>query len=447
MDSTYLTITLINLAVIVLGAVALSRRLNVWLLSPATAGLFGAGLIFVLRPLTLTFWPDAAVPHLREMSFADQLPGLAMFALAMVVWISLTLLLLNRTPRKQPPEPRPRQWSLDLLAFALYLGGILAWMGLFTVYVLAAGKLSSPTRFFHRADAPGLIITPIMATLVFGSCLIAYRIALRRGSIRWFALVQIVLMIGTLGLGGRGAAFSVLLVPMLVYLATKYQGVRWRWAVMLVVALLTLGGVIWTVRRGMERSQQSAEIVLLGLSYSLGCPYDYYQGIVEVTSREPDKRRHGQTYAFFFLRPLRGFERLNTSTEAPGPGTRALMGEPPTGGVPATMLGEGFWNFGLAGIIMAATGYGCFIGLCEWLTRSRWLPIRAVWQIYLSMAGYAAFKGWFQQVMSNQIPVWTFLVVVSLLVGSRAVSRSAAARSTESCTPTVSMQARADGVS
>lgn len=419
MSTGYLAITALNLAIVTLGALALSRRVRLSELSPASAGLFGAALIFVGRPLTLALWPPAAVPHLRAMSLADQAPGLALFAMATAIWVAMALLVLNRAPRAAPPEPRCDAWRLDLLAVAIYATGVLAWFALFVVYVVAAGKLSSTTQFLQRAHAPGLIITPIMATLVLGSCLIAYRVARGRGRLLWFALAQTLLMIGSLGLGGRGAAFSVLLVPMLVYLAARHGGVRWVWVVALVGVLLLAGGVIWTVRAGMEVSRNAPSVVLLGLSYSLGCPYDYYQGIVHVCSGHPEEYRLGQTYAFLLIRPLRGFRRLTTSTEAPGPGARALVGEPAVGGVPATMLGEGYWNFGVPGIALAAALYGCFIGLSEWLTRAPWLPLRAVWQIYLAVAAFAVFRGWFQQVLSNHLPVWALLIIVGLLVTRR----------------------------
>jgi hypothetical protein len=387
MNYYHLTAGLVSLAGIGLSGAILARRVNVAWISPVTVSLAAFAMVFVARPLVLAFWPDLARPHMAYLSPDTLARGIAYFLAGLTIWTLVTMLFLWRMPKRAPGEVRHDLRRLELLAFALQQAGFWIYVILFIVYVILPGKLTSLSEFFERATASGLVLKPTNKLYVGASCFLAYCLARRRASPVPFLVLQCLGSILVLSFGGRAGALIVVVGPLMVYVATRRGYVSWFYMSKVAVVVLAVAGMAWFFRgdRSASGTMKVVGVVLAGLSHSTGCGYDYYLGIVDICEHDPSKLRLGQTYTFIFTRPFRGFKRLLQDTDSPGPGLRALVGEPPAGGVPPTVYGEGFWNFGLAGLLLAAAVYGVWAGTAERITRRDYLPLRPLWVIALAL--------------------------------------------------------------
>lgn len=433
----HLIALIIGVVTLSLSGIALSRRLPMSHLSVTTVGLAILTIVFVGRPLALYLRPDFGHQFMQRMPADSILLAMGYFAIWVTIFTLVVLLVVWRERRLLPPEPVVNGPLLDLIGHTLRNLGILGWAGMFLKYVVLAGKLGSFAQFVHRADASGMVIKPVLAITIIGSGLVAYRLARRGQKFGRFMLLQILLSALALSLGGRTTAFAILLVPLMIYVCTRRGFVSWYWLSYVMAIFLVLAGFVWIFRSGRVQSDERVTtLIVFGLSYSLGSPYDYYTGIVDRCTRNPEKMRLGQTYQYFLLRPFKGGARQVTNVEAPGPGMRVLVGELPTGGVPATALGEGFWNFGLPGLILSAVMVGLATGLAEKLVRWRALPLRSVWVLYLAFSAKSIFHTWFQQAVSGLLPGIILLLLVTAVAAvhvrsSRAVAQQPGGASEE----------------
>lgn len=413
--SPHLLALIIGIVTLTFSGFALSRRLPLSHLSVTTVGLAMLAIVFVGRPLTLWLRPDFAQQFMQRMPEDSIILAMGYFALWVAIFTGVVLLVLWRERKLLPPEPLVNGPVLDLLGHTMRNLGIMGWVGMFLKYVVMEGKLGTFAQFVHRADASGMVIKPVLAITIIGSGLVAYQLARRGQKVGRFLLAQFLLSVLALSLGGRTTAFAVLLVPLMIYLCTRRGYVSWYWLSYVMAIFLVLAGSIWIFRSGRINSDEKVTtLIVYGLSHSLGSPYDYYVGIVDRCTRNPAKMRLGQTYQYFLLRPFKGGTRQISNVEAPGPGMRVLVGQLPTGGVPATALGEGFWNFGVAGLVLSAVMVGLAVGLAEKLVRWGPLPLRSVWVLYLAFSAKSVFHTWFQQSFSTLLPGLVLLLLVTL---------------------------------
>jgi len=418
MAHQYLIVAAANLVGILLALAVLSCRVRVTVVSPVTAALATMASIFVVRPFVLSFMPKLGRPFLNDLPVHSVMLGMWCFLSGLALWTAVVLVMVWRERRELPPDPPHDGLTLDIMASGLRIAGLAGWAMLFIYYVVVPGKLASFYTYFSRAEAPGLIIKPATALFVTSCSLVAYRLAMRRAHTLGFWTVQLLASLAAFGLGGRTTALICIVAPMLTYVCTRYDGIKWSWLFKVVAIVLLVAGAAWFWRTNKTAASMRDyfSLILISLSNTTGCSYDYYLGIVDVCSREPDKLRLGQTYAFVVMRLIKGFHRLTSDTDAPGPGVRALLGEPPEGGVPATGWGEGFWNFGVLGLLIVAFMHGLMVGLCEKVIRIPNLPMRPLWVVYLSYSQKPFATRWFQQAIANGGLAVAFLLLVGAFV-------------------------------
>jgi hypothetical protein len=428
----YLIVAAANLVAILLALAVLSCRVKITLVSPVTAALATMTSVFVVRPFVLCFMPKLGRPFLSNLPVHSVMLGMWYFLGGLALWTAVVLVMVWREQRELPPDPPHDGLTLDIMASGLRIAGLAGWAMLFIYYVVVPGKLASFYLYFSRAEAPGLIIKPATALFVTSCSLVAYRLAMKRAHMLGFWAVQLIASLAAFGLGGRTTALICIVAPLLTYVCTRYDGIKWSWLFKVVAIVLLVAGAAWFWRTNKTASSVGDyfSLILISLSNTTGCSYDYYLGIVDVCSREPDKLRLGQTYAFVIMRLIKGFHRLTTDTDAPGPGVRALVGEAPEGGVPATALGEGFWNFGFPGLLLVALMHGLMVGICEKALRIPDLPIRPLWVVYLSYAQRPFATRWFQQAIANGGLAVAFLLVVGAFVELKVRRRLPAPAST-----------------